>query len=102
MQYLCKAILHSPRFNGLLPARYHIHLAVILKLPEQRKQTIGNRYSPLGAFAFWLGDDELGMPCSRPALYPLNGLADGQYPFFKVYVLPLKGADYKVILKYVQ
>lgn len=42
MQYLGKAILHSPRFNRFPPARYHIHLAVILKLHEQRKQTIGN------------------------------------------------------------
>ena len=79
MQYLCKAILHSPRFNRLLPARYHIHLAVILKLPEQREQTIGNGDRPLGAFTFRLGDNELGVFCSRPALHTLNGLADGQY-----------------------
>ena len=77
MQYLGKAILHSPRFNGLLPARYHIHLAVIPKLSEQREQTIGNRDRPLGAFTFRLGDDELGVLYSRPALYPLNSFADG-------------------------
>ena len=61
MQYLSKAVLHRPRLNRLIFARYHINIAVILELPEQREQAIGNGDSSLGTFAFRRGDDELGV-----------------------------------------